>query len=217
MKRFRRSILGFGILAAMSGIEAQAQAFQQQRENAGLQQAGSAVASGVGRYHLMVGGPIPGGTIVSALFDEIVRTRPASVDEVRALTQKMKVAAGMPNRISMNVTVRKQAQGGSFGERSAAGGRSSTAGGGAASAAYAATGRANAAQDVVIIFSNDPAEEQEALRLFASTIAAGDEERQTQGTPKPRHDTVKTPVSNIRRETAPGGRNWLLVSEERSR
>lgn len=217
MRRLRRSILGFGILAAMSGIEAQAQAVQQQRVNAGLQQAGSAVASGVGRYHMMVGGTIPGGSIVSALFDDIVRTRPATVDEVRALMQKMKIDSGMPNRISMNVTVPKQTQGATFGERSAAGVRSNPAGGGAASAAYAATGRANAAQDIVIIFCNDPAEEQEAVRLFASTTAAGDEERQTQGTPKTRHDAVKTPINNIRRETAPGGRSWLLISEERGR
>lgn len=216
MTHFQTNMPGFAMLAAMCCLAVQAQPGYEQRAHTGLEQPGSAMASGAGRYHLMIGGSSPGQSIVSALFDEIVRTRPASVGEVRALMQKMKIDSGAPQRVSMKIAVPRQTQGATFGERVAAGVRSKQDGGGAASVSYPATGRANAARDVVIIICSDPAEEQEALHLFAST-AAGDDPKQTQARLTTRHDAVKTPVNNIRRETAPSGGIWLLVSEERSR
>jgi hypothetical protein len=217
MRRLHSSILGLGILAAMSGIVAQAQPGQEQRVNRGVQQAGNAIAGGAGRYHLMAGGAVLDETTVSALFDEILRTRPASVGEVRALLKSMKIDAGMPNRISMNVTVPKQTQGATFGERSADRSRPATAANGAVPAAEAASGRASGAREIVILLCNDPAEEQEALRLFAFITAAGEETSQTPARLKTRHDAAMSAVNNIRRAAAPGGREWLLVSEERSR
>ncbi len=217
MRRFRKGIPGFGIVAALTGIVLQAQSAPERRVNTGMERAVKPIAGATGTYHLMMRGATLEETTVSSLFEEILRARPASVNEVRALVQRVKIDGGMPNRISMNATLPKQTQGAALGERSADRGRPDAAGSGAASAAYAPTGRASAAQDIVIILCNTPAEEQEALRLFASITAAGEETSQTREKLKTRHDPAMKPVNNIRRAAAPGGREWILASEERNR
>lgn len=64
-----------------------------EKVNQGLHAAGGALSQGAS----LLGGALPGGAVISA----------------------KQVAQGMPNRISMNVTVARQTQGASFGERTA--------------------------------------------------------------------------------------------------
>jgi hypothetical protein len=64
-----------------------------EKVNQGIHAAGSAVSQGAS----LVGGALPGGAIISAI----------------------QIPNSMPNRISMNVTVPKQTQGATFGERAA--------------------------------------------------------------------------------------------------
>ncbi|GIU77136.1 MAG: hypothetical protein KatS3mg005_0374 [Bryobacteraceae bacterium] len=200
--------LGLAILLGAALTHGQAGPDADRRMNAGLQAAGNAVASGAARYHLLLGGSwLPGEGTLAALMDKIEQTRPSNPDEVRAALRAMKIDGGMPNRISMNVSVAKQTQGTTFGERVNAGPPRASAGGGAASAAYAATGRAP--REIVILFCDDEQQEQEAIRLIPSQLQAlqtkGNESRTIQ-------DQSRGFTSIIRRVNTSGGRQWTWVS-----
>jgi hypothetical protein len=140
-------------------------------------------------------------------MDRIEQTRPSNPDEVRAAIRAMKIDGGMPNRISMNVSVGKQTQGATFGERVNAGPPRASAGGGAASAAYAATGRAP--REIVILFCDDEQQEQEAIRLIPSQLEALQTKANGSRTIQ---DQSRGFTSIIRRVNTSGGRQWTWVS-----
>jgi hypothetical protein len=93
---------------------------QDRRIQAGISQAGSAIASGAGRYQLLVQGAVAEADAASMLR-RIEEARPTTAEQADAALQGLKIDGGMPNRISMNVTVPKQTQGATFGERVNAG------------------------------------------------------------------------------------------------
>lgn len=204
----QRKTLGLAVLLGAALTHGQAAPDAGRRVNAGLQAAGNAVASGAARYHLLLGGSsLPDERTLAALMDRIEQTRPSNPDEVRAAIRSMKIDGGMPNRISMKVSVGKQTQGATFGERVNAGPPRTSAGGGAASAAYAATGRAP--REIVILFCDDEQQEQEAIRLIPSQLEA----LQTKGNgPRTIQDERRGFTSIIRRVDASGGRQWTWVS-----
>lgn len=192
------------VAAALVAMPAGAQppGAQSRRGNAGLPQSGSAVASGATRYHLLVGGVLPGGAIIPAL-QQIEAAKPATAEEVRAALKAADIGSGMPNRISMNVSTSKQTQGATFGEKRPA--AASAAGGGASAAAYAATGKLAGVREIVVILCDDEQQEREALLLAASQLEASQAGRT-------KHDTVKNSISNIRRVTGANHRTWSWLS-----
>lgn len=182
------------------------------RVNAGLQAAGSSVASGATRYHLLLSGDsLPDEQTLAEAMEKIEQARPSNPDQVRAALRSSKIEALTLKQklISVNVTVPKQTQGATFGERVNAGQQrgAAGAGGGAASAAYAATGRAP--REMVIVFCDNAQQEQEAARLISSHLEAVPSEEKAARTIQ---DERRGMTSIIRRVSAPGGRQWTWVS-----
>jgi hypothetical protein len=207
--KLQRKVMMLGLAAVLGAPVTHGQAASDagHRVNVGLQAAGNAVASGATRYHLLVGGgSLPGERTLAELMARIEQTRPSNPDEVRAALRGMKIDTAMPSRISLKVSVRKQTQGATFGERVNAGPPRAAAGG-AASAADAATGRAP--REIVILFCDDEQQEQEAIRQIPSQLEAF----QTKGNGSPTiQDQSRGFTSIIRRVSTSGGRQWTWVS-----
>ncbi len=203
-------MLGWVIFVGAALTHGQAGQDADRRVNAGIEAAGSAAASGATRYHLLLsGGPLPDERTLAEAMERIEQARPSNPDEVRAALRSSKIDALTIKQklISMKVTVPKQTQGATFGERVNAGPPRSAAGGGAASAAYAATGRAP--REIVIVFCEDAQQEQEAMRLIPSQLEAV--QKGGKGSPTIQ-DESRGFTSLIRRVSAPGGRQWTWVS-----
>lgn len=78
------------------------------------------VAGGVSGGASLLGGALPGGAIISAAVSS-VSTLAGSGGGAASASYARALGGGMPNRISMNVTVPKQTQGATFGEKVNAG------------------------------------------------------------------------------------------------
>jgi hypothetical protein len=208
--KLQRKVMMLGLAAVLGAPVTHGQAASDagHRVNVGLQAAGNAVASGATRYHLLVGGgSLPGERTLAELMARIEQTRPSNPDEVRAALRGMKIDTAMPSRISLKVSVRKQTQGATFGERVNAGPPRAAAGSGAATAANATA--TSAPRDIVILFCDDDEQEQEAARLIPPQLEAP----QTTGNgSRAIQDESRGFTSIIRRVNAPGGRQWTWVS-----
>ncbi len=204
----RPARLGLAILAGVALTVGQPQPEPGQRANSGIRNTGNTIAAGATRYHVLAGGALSGWEGLAAFMANVERVRPSNPDEVRALLRSMKIDGGMPNRISMNASIRRQTQGATFGERGSTAPPRTSAGGGAASAAYAATSRAP--EEVVIILCDDAEQEQEALGLIPLQV----ENAPTKGDriSSKIQDEPRSFTSLVRRVGAPGGRQWSWLS-----
>lgn len=204
--RIRNTMLGLALVLGAGLLSAQTASPDMRRAQPGPRQTGTPAEAPAARYHLLVKGAHPAAGVISALIEEVQLKNPSTPDEVKALLQRMKIDGGMPNRISMNVTVAKQTQAVSFGER-AVSKAAAASGGGAASAAYAATGRAAPVRDIVIVFCDSQEEEAHAQRLIPAQL-------ETAQAAAGRSAAAKSPDARIRRVTAPGGAEWVWISGE---
>lgn len=206
MTRIRNTVLGLALVVPAGLLSAQTASPDTRRAQPGPQQRGTAAEAPAARYHLLVKGAHSAAGIVSALIEEVQLKHPSTPDEVKALLQQMRINGGMPNRISMNVSLPRQTQGATFGER-AVSKAAAASGGGAASAAYAATGRAAPMRDIVIVLCDSQEEEAQAQRLIPAQLEAAQ-------APADRSAAGKSREALIRRVTAPGGAEWVWISGE---
>lgn len=202
--RIRHRLLGLALVLGAGSLSAQTAPPQARRAQPGPQQTATAAEAPAARYHLLVRGSLPAAKVVSALIEEVQLKHPSTPDEVKGLLQNMRFLEGMPNRISMNVSVPRQTQRAAPGERAA----SNMPGGAAASAGYAATGKAPA-RDIVIVLCDSREEEAQAQQLIPPQLEAA----RVGGRPSAgRSAAAGSSDSRVLRLAAPGGVEWVWIS-----